>query len=153
MVADTIDYYILNLWNINILIKRFRIGSINLYIILMNREKALETIVILALVSLIIFLRWNIDWLIYLSIGLLILSLISKKLTALIGKSWLVFSRYLGMTMNYIILFLIFHLILIPLSLLQRLIGKNQILNKKNSNSYFHQRKHLFTKKDIEHPW
>ena len=119
----------------------------------MNREKALETIIVLALAFLIASLWLYTSWLMYLSIGLLTLSFISKRLTALIGKGWLSFSNYLGVVMNYIMLFIIFYFILFPLSFFQRQFNQNRILKKVKGDSHFHQRNHLFSIKDIENPW
>jgi large-conductance mechanosensitive channel len=119
----------------------------------MNREKALETIIVLAFASLIASLWLHVGWLIYVSIGLLAISFISKRLTALIGKGWLSFSNYLGVVMNYVLMFIIFYIFLSPLSFFQRLGGKNQILKKGKEDSHFYKRNHLYTKKDIENPW
>ncbi|MGE5943424.1 MAG: SxtJ family membrane protein [Flavobacteriales bacterium] len=119
----------------------------------MNREKALETVIVLALVSLLAFLKFHLVWFIYLAIGLLIISLLSKKLTFAIGKGWFSFSYYLGVIMNTFIMFLIFYLVLVPLSFFQRLVGNNQILKKNKNNSYFHKRNHCFVSKDIDRPW
>ncbi|MBS2098164.1 SxtJ family membrane protein [Carboxylicivirga linearis] len=116
----------------------------------MSREKSLETIIVLALVSLIISLWRDIHWLIYVSIGFLVVALASKKITNLIGKSWFGFSHYFGIVMNHIILFIIFFLFLLPLSLLQKLMRKKQ---SKKDTSYFQKRNHWFSVKDIEHPW
>jgi predicted membrane protein len=119
----------------------------------MNREKGLETIIVFALVSLIIYLKLDISWMIYFTICLLAISFVSNKITSIIGEIWFSFSYYLGVVMNYVIMFVFFYLILIPLSFFQKLVGNNQILKKKTSNSYFHKRHHLYTKKDIEKPW
>lgn len=153
MVALTFNYNILIFRNINIFYQWLSIGSFHLLVILMNREKDLETIIVLALAFLIVSLWLDISWLMYLSIGLLTLSFISKRLTALIGKGWLSFSNYLGVVMNYIIMFIIFYFILFPLSFFQRRFNHNQILKKVKGDSHFHQRNHLFSIKDIENPW
>lgn len=119
----------------------------------MDKEKGLETIIVLALVSLLAFIKFDINWLLYVSIGLLIISIISKKLTIVIGKGWFSFSQYFGVVMNYIIMFIIFYFILTPLSFFQRLFGSNQILKKGNEDSHFHKRNHLYSEKDIKNPW
>lgn len=119
----------------------------------MTEEKGLETIIVLALASLIAFLTFDVNWLMYLAIVFLIIAVVSKKLTLFIGKIWFGFSHYLGLVMNSIIMFLIFFLILTPLSFFQRLTGNNQILKKGNADSYFYKRNYLYTKKDIEKPW
>ncbi len=119
----------------------------------MNREKGLETVIILALASLIIYLKFDAIWAIYLALGLLVISFISKKITITIAEAWFYFAHYLGLVMNQIIMFIIFYVVLTPLSFFQRLMGSNQILKKNKSNSYFRKRNHLFTRKDIERPW
>lgn len=119
----------------------------------MNREKGLETIIILVLASLIVYLKFDTIWAIYLSLGLLAISLISKEITIIVARGWFSFSHYFGIVMNQIIMFVIFYLVLIPLSFFQRLMGSNHIFRKNKNNSYFHKRNHLFIRKDIERPW
>lgn len=153
MVVSAINHYLFIIWNIDIFNKWISFSPIHLYFILVEREKGLESIVALALVSLIAFLWLNINWLIYVAIGLLMIPLISKKLANIIGYIWFSFAEYLGTIMNYIIMFLVFYFVLFPVSLLQRLVGKNQILSEKGNNSYFHQRNYSFSEKDIDDPW
>ena len=150
MVVDAINYHFFDFWSINLFYKWIGAGTFYLYFILMSREKALETIIVLALVSLIVSLWRDINWLIYVSIGFLVVALASKKLTNLIGKGWFGFSHYFGIVMNHIILFIIFFLFLFPLSQLQKLMGRKQ---SKDDTSYFHKRNHRFTVKDVERPW
>ena len=119
----------------------------------MNWEKALETIIVLALASLLASFILDINWLVYLAIALLTISFISKKLTTLIGEVWFIFSEYFGIVMNQIIMFIIFYLFLCPISFFQRLFGGNQILNKSKNGSHFIKRNHLYSKNDIKNPW
>lgn len=153
MVAGTINSYILVFWRANFLHQRFGIGSIYLYVILMSREKSLETIIVLVLASLIIYLLSDVSWLVYVAVCLLIFSLVSRKITTFIAKGWLFFAHYFGMVMNYLILIIIYYVILFPLAMLQRLLGKNQILKQNTTDSYFKKREHLFSQKDIDHLW
>ncbi|MDT0687842.1 hypothetical protein [Autumnicola psychrophila] len=119
----------------------------------MKKEKAYETIIVLALVGLICFLVYGNIWLIYLSVAFLAIPLISIKAALIIVKIWFRFSDYLGFVMNYFIMFICFYIFLVPLSSLQKIFGKNQILQKEKGDSYFHKRNHLFTSKDIDKPW
>ena len=119
----------------------------------MKKEKAFETIIILALAALIGFLVFQKIWLIYLSVALLVIPIISVKGALVIAEIWFGFSDYLGLVMNYVIMFICFFLFLVPLSFLQKLFGANQILKKKEGDSYFYKRNHLFTSKDIDKPW
>jgi predicted membrane protein len=119
----------------------------------MKKEKAYETIIVLALASLISFLIFQKIWLVYLSVTLLVIPIASVKVSLVIAQIWFDFSFYLGVVMNHIIMFICFYIILIPLAFLQKLFGGNQILRKKESNSYFQRRDHLFTSEDIRKPW
>ena len=119
----------------------------------MTREKAFETILVLALASLIISLWLNVEWLEYVAIAFLLIGIVSKRISMEIAKVWLAFSHYLGLVMNFVLMFLIFHFILIPLALLQRLFGSNHIRRKNIGNTYFHHRNHHYSSKDIDNPW
>lgn len=119
----------------------------------MNREKALETVLVLALASLLAYLSFEITWLLYISIGFLVAGILFKKLSLLIGKVWMSFAHYFGQVMNYVIMFIIFYFFLMPISFFQRLMGSNEILKKKEGNSHFYKRNHLFSEKDIQNPW
>lgn len=119
----------------------------------MTREKAFETILVLALASLIISLWLNVEWLEYVAIAFLVIGIISKSVSMSIAKIWLGFSHYLGIVMNFVLMFIIFHFILIPLAFLQRLFGNNQIRRKTSGNTYFHHRNHHYSSKDIDNPW
>lgn len=153
MVAYASDHNFLNFRNTDIFNEWLRTGPIYIYFILMNREKVLETIIVLALATLIASLLLDIDWLIYIATGLLTISIISKWLTNMIAKAWLSFSNHFGVIMNYIIMFVIFYFFLFPLSFFQRLFNKNQIFKKQAGNSHFIQRNHLYTNRDVENPW
>ena len=119
----------------------------------MKREKGLETIVVLTLISLIVFIRLQAIWLVYLGLGLLAIGILFRKATIAIGKYWFLFSFYFGSVMNYIIMFFIFSLILTPVSFIQRLVGHNKILKNNKTESNFNLRNHQYSAKDIENPW
>lgn len=134
--------------------QQFCIGTFYLHLVLgMTIEKGLETIIVLALALLIAYLSFDAIWFLYGSLALLIMSILSKKVTIGIAKLWFSFSYYLGMVMNFVIMFLVFYLILTPLAFFQRLSGKNQIHKKHEGESYFYKRNHIYTAKDIEKPW
>lgn len=119
----------------------------------MPEKKSLETIIVLALAAIVAYVWLEIDWLIYVSMGLMAIALMSKKLTKWIGIGWFSFSHYLGLVMNYVIMFIIYFLFLCPLAFLQHLMNKNQMRKDRKTDSYFHNRNHLYSEKDIDHPW
>lgn len=119
----------------------------------MSKEKGLESIIVLILVSLIVYIKFNVTWLLYVIVVLGVLGLISKKVTVFIGVVWFSFSHFFGAVMNYIIMFFIFYVVLTPLSFFQRRFGGNQILKKNGDDSYFYKRNQSFVSKDLDKPW
>lgn len=128
-------------------------GPVHLQPFLMKKEKAFETVIVLAMASIIGFLIYDRNWLLYLALMLLALPLISMKASLALASIWFSFSAVLGKIMNFVWMFLCFYLILVPLAFLQKIFGKNQILRKREENTYFRSRNHLFTREDISKPW
>ena len=119
----------------------------------MTREKGLETIIVLALVLLVVYLKFEVIWLIYVALSLLIIGTIFTKLTIAIGVVWFKFSHYFGLIMNFVVMSIIFYLFLTPLAFFQKVFGKNKLRKKHTNDSYFHFRRSSFTKETIEKPW
>ena len=119
----------------------------------MKRCKDLETLIILALVPLVLYLIYKDTVFLYSSIILLVIAIFFKGLSGYISTVWYIFSEYLGLVMNTIILAVIYFLILTPLAFLQRLTRNNQILKERDEHSYFIVRNHRVTLSDIQKPW
>ena len=119
----------------------------------MKLEKGYETIIVFVFISLLIYLKFKFDWLIYLAILLLIIALTSKRSAEMIGSIWFSFSNYFGLMMNYLLMSLIYFIVLVPIAFIQKLAGKNKIIQSQQVGSYFHKRNHLYVQKDIEKPW
>ena len=109
MVVGAPDHHICAIWYTHFSDQQFRSGTFYLHLILMDREKAFETIIVLALASLVVSLWLNMGWLVYLAMGFLVLGIVSKSASSAIAKIWLGFSHYLGMVMNFVLMFIIFH--------------------------------------------
>ncbi len=109
--------------------------------------------IVLAAAVLIAYLKFEAVWLIYVSLGLLAVPFVSKRLAAFISSGWFSFSHYLGVVMNYVLMFLIFYLILCPVAFLQRAFGRNYILRKKAGGTNFIKRNHTYSPKDLDYPW
>ncbi len=118
-----------------------------------TREKALEAVVVLALASLIIAEWRDLSAWVYVSISLLVIGVISKNVTLWLGKFWFGLSHYLAVVTNFVVMLVIYHLILVPLALLQRMTGSNHLKKNETGDSYFHKRDHLYSHKDVDRPW
>ena len=114
----------------------------------------LKTILVLALATLIFHLIWELKWLLWLAVVLLMISLKQNPLADLIAKLWLTLSEHIGNFMSKIILSIIFFVLLTPLAMLYRLF--NQEMTKsffdRTSVSTFH--KAIVQGRDsYENPW
>lgn len=118
-----------------------------------EKKKQRKTLWILAAFLLVVYWFHPYSALVYFSVSLVIISLISPSLTKIIHDGWMLFSRMVGKVMNPFLLFWVYFLVLVPLALVQRLSGKNQIANRKKHASFYHKRNHLFTANDLKNMW
>jgi hypothetical protein len=90
------------------------------------------------------------------SIPVLILNMIAPQIFYPIAYIWFGLAQMLGTIVSKILLFVVFSIIVLPVALLRRLLGKDTLLLKKwntNSDSVFKTRDHLFSSSDIEKPY
>ena len=77
-------------------------------------------------------------WLLAISIVFLILGLINSKILTPLNKIWYKFGILLGNVVGPIVMGIIFFLIVTPISIIMKLLGKDLInLKKNNNNSYW----------------
>jgi len=117
-----------------------------------DKLETYKTIQVLAFAALAVHLLFKIDWLLYVSLGLLILPLILYRLAWCVTWVWLKFAHILGNINSKIILSVIFFLVLTPMALLYSLLGQ-KIQVKGKGASHFHDRNHLYTAKDLQNTW
>ena len=81
-------------------------------------------------------------WSIIISLIFLILGLLNSKILAPLNKLWFKFGIFIGKIISPLIMFIIFFLVVTPIGLIMRLLGKD-ILNLKynNSQSYWIEKK------------
>ncbi len=119
-----------------------------------NSNKPTESILGIVIGFLILFLLFQRDWLLYVSLVVGLAGLFSPFLSRWIDWGWMQFVWALGWVNSRILLSLVFFVVLLPISLLFRLItGKDTMMLKKRTDTYFKERNHTFTPKDLEHPW
>ena len=121
---------------------------------LMKIEKidTYKTIQVLALACLVVWFFTKRPAWAYASLILLILPLVFYRAAHLITWIWLKFSHILGAINSRIILSGIFFLVLTPMALIYRLMG-NKIYSKPKGHSYFTDRDHKYSSKELEKSW
>lgn len=87
-------------------------------------------------------------------IGLSFIGFIISPVGNFIHNLWMQLAKVLGYINSRILLSIIFFLILTPIALLMRLLGKTQFVKKAGSQqSLFVSRNHLYNSKDLEQPF
>tara|TARA_B110000881_G_C18482187_1_gene467144 strand:- start:363 stop:725 length:363 start_codon:yes stop_codon:yes gene_type:complete len=115
----------------------------------LTKEKIYETILVMAIGFLVIFLlsKWN--WLLILDILIVFFSLISFSIANFIANKWMLFAEKFGEFNNKIILSLIFFLFLTPISFFYRLFNKKEQFQ----NTAWKKRQNQFTESNFEEVW
>jgi hypothetical protein len=119
----------------------------------MKKEKSLETLLVLTGVFVLLFWIYNKKIFLLLALLLILIGIVSPYLTGKISWLWLKFSEIIGNVMSKIILSVIFFVFLIPLALISRIFRKDNLSLKKKETSYYSNRNHLYSGKDLENIW
>lgn len=120
-----------------------------------KRLRDLETMAVLAGFFLVLFFIKHYPFFAGISLCLLIVGLFFKGLSSKISRLWLGFSHLLGGFMNNVVLGAVFFIVLTPVALLYRLLGKSTIklVKDPSAKSYFAERNKTFAKEDFEKMW
>jgi len=122
----------------------------------MTREKKIEAVLVMTAGFLVLyyFFRW--EALLYLSLGVSILALMSSYLLDWITKAWFGLAKVLGYINARILLSLIFFIVLLPFAFLSRIFSGNSLQLKKkegDEDSYFDSMEETYSAKDFENIW
>jgi Saxitoxin biosynthesis operon protein SxtJ len=119
-----------------------------------QRGKHIETLLVIATGMTIFFLVTKRIEFLYVAVGVAVVGLIFPFAAKYIHLGWMGIAKVLGFINSHIILGLIFFLFLTPLALIRRLGRKDLLqLRKRSSGSYFTERNHKYSGKDLENPW
>lgn len=91
-----------------------------------------------------------------LGIGFLLVTMTAPGLFKPFARLWFGFSHALGTVVSRILLTILFYLLVTPVGIVRRLLGKDamQLKSWKSSRtSVFINRDHLFTAQDLDHPY
>ena len=119
----------------------------------MNRERKLESVLVIAIGFLVLFFIFKIKIFILVSLLVLLLSVMSDLIMDGITWVWFKIAEILGWINARILLAVVFFIILFPISLMARLLNKTAINFKKNNNTYYKERNHTYLLEDIENMW
>ena len=121
-----------------------------------SRDQARDTGMALTLVALIVFFVTREIRYVTMATAILLLDMIWPSFFKPLAKVWFGLSHVLGTVMSKVILSLAFFLVLTPMGLLRKALGKDSLhvaCWKKGTESVFRVRDHTFTAADIEQPF
>ncbi|NVN99752.1 MAG: hypothetical protein HXX17_10535 [Geobacteraceae bacterium] len=119
-----------------------------------TRVQVLETFAVLAAISLLAAIFYHRQGFILVALALLLVVLFIKHLAEGITNWWLKFSALVSGINNRVILALLFYLILTPIALIYRLFNKDALnLDRSESQTYYFDRYHTYSKNDLEKMW
>jgi len=119
----------------------------------MERGKVLEAILTIAAVLLGLFYILEIEILLPIALGLMLVGLLSKWLSAKIIWLWYKLSEVMGYVMSRVILSIVFFFFLFPIAVLYRLFTSDSLNLKNKGDTTYTSRNHTYTATDLENPW
>ena len=121
-----------------------------------TREQAKDTGMLIAVMFLIMSYYMHDLRISYLAMGVLIVNIVACTVFNPAAKVWFGMSHILGNVVSKIILSIIFIVMVVPVGMIRRLLRKDSLyLNrwKKNDQSVFKVREHIFEPADLDHPY
>jgi hypothetical protein len=119
-------------------------------------EKCKDSGLALVLISLLCYQVWKMDILIFLAIVFLIIAMTYPLIFKPFAILWFALSTALGTVVSKIILTVLFFIVVLPIGLVRRAMGKDsmQIKSwKKANDSVFRVKNHRYEANDLEHPY
>lgn len=117
----------------------------------MKNNKWRDTIIVLVAVLMLLFVFIKQLVFLYIALGLCFVAIFIPSLAQLIHKLWFLLAKFLGAVFGKILLTLVYIIFILPLALIFR--KKLSLDLKLRSDTYFKNRDHQYSKKDMENPW
>lgn len=117
----------------------------------MERNKHLETILVLVLALIVIFWFFGNKYLLWAAFGIGFIGLFIPWLAGKIHWAWMKLAHVMGYVMSKVMLTLVYVLVVIPMGVFSR--KKITMQLKATTNSYFRERNYTYKKEDLENVW
>ena len=159
MVADAHCFGASLDWRFNSYRRQLCRGTVHLHFVLMERRKVLEAILTISavLIGVYIYVAYrygtSYELLIYISLGLILIGLVSKWLSAKLIWLWFKLAEGMGYVMSRVILSIVFFFFLFPIALLYRMFNKDLLKLSRQDGSTYTDRHHKYSASDMENPW
>ncbi len=125
----------------------------------MSKSKIYEALLVISTAFLVLYLYGIIkhgeskELFIYLACGIGLSGIFLKPLGKLIAQGWYKLAELLSFVMSKVIMAVVFMFILVPVALLYRLTKNDKLILKRNSESKWVNREHLYKADDLKNIW
>ncbi len=122
----------------------------------MKREKTLETMLVITVGLLVLFLLFKKPWLLTAAVVIGLTGVFSNYLSEKITLGWTKFAEVLGRINAAVLLSAVFFLFVTPIALLRKLLGGKDTLylrDARKAPSIYEERNHAYEAKDLENTW
>jgi hypothetical protein len=116
--------------------------------------KTIETMLVLTIACLAVYVIWHAKAALYLSLGFGLVGILSPWMSRQIARGWMELTRMLGRISNAVLLSVVYLLVVMPVAGFRRMRKKDKLTYfDRAADSNFVSRDHLFTKGDLEKMW
>src|SRR5579871_4699176 len=116
-----------------------------------KKEKAVETMLVLAMACLLGYVVWHWRVALYLSFCCGAIGIFSGYLSARIAWAWMGLARVIGRVTNTLLLSAVYVVVVLPVAFYRRIRGKSKLARYDPvAKSNFTSREHLFISDDLE---
>ena len=119
----------------------------------MKLSATYQSILVICVGFLLLYLWLGHLWLLYIGLGVGVVSLLSHRVAELMVRGWEMLGRALGYVNSRIILSLIYVLIVLPMALFYRASRQKTLQMRRSGGSYWVTRDHPYRRQDLENPW
>ena len=123
-----------------------------LFSFLMNWQPRHSSLIVIGTGFALLFLFFRKDWMLFVPV-VTMAGFVHAGFGEWIHRSWMKLALVLGWINSRILLTILFFVVLTPVALVARLLGKTSIRKQPANGTQLITRHHLFTKNDLQHPW
>ncbi len=120
----------------------------------MERQKQLETCLVISTGLIVFWFIYEVKILLTIALVMGLIGLFIPALAKWINWAWYKLADMLGFVMSKVLLSVVFFIFLFPIAMLSKLFTKKDSLQlKKKTDTYWTERKHTYSSKDLEDVW
>jgi len=114
--------------------------------------KPIESILALVLLSIILYLLLELQWILVAGFAIGLLGALNSRIAAKVAWCWNLLTKSISTIVSPLVLSIIFFLLLTPIAWLYQIFSKNTFAKRKGK-SFYQFREHTFRPEDLENPW